>query len=86
MAALKIDPTLPKHELASQLRSAFSGIVAGNVKTFGIRQVTQHGPYLINGDADLMRTIDELLRIFVRQQRMKLGQGEKDYRPCYRIA
>jgi len=85
MAALRLDRTLPKHELASQLRSAFSGIVAGNVKAFGIREVAKHGPYKIHGDAGLMNAIDELLRSFVMEKRMKLGQGEHDYKPCYQI-
>lgn len=85
MAALKLDRRLPKHELASNLRSAFSGIVAGNVKAFGIREVAKHGPYQINGDPELMNAIDELLYIFVKQQRMKLGQGEQEYQPCYEI-
>jgi len=85
MAALNIDPSLAKHELASQLRSAFSGIVAGNVKAFGIRQVAQYGPYKIHGDAALLHAIDDLLKVFVQQQRMKLGQGEHDYKPCYQI-
>jgi len=86
MAALNLDPALPKHELASQIRSAFSGIVAGNVKTFGIREVAKHGPYTINGDPVIMEAIDELLRVFVREKRMKLGQGEGDYQPCYQLA
>lgn len=86
MSSLKLDPALPKHELASQIRAAFSGIVAGNVKAFGIREVAKHGPYQIDGDPDIMRAIDELLRIFVQEQRMKLGQGEHDYRPCYQLA
>ncbi|MFT7413698.1 MAG: putative Rossmann-fold nucleotide-binding protein [Methylophagaceae bacterium] len=85
MGALRLDLTSPKHELAAQLRSAFSGIVAGNVKSFGIRQVAKHGPYKIHGDPGLMNAIDELLRIFVKEQRMKLGQGEHDYKPCYQI-
>lgn len=85
MASLKLDPTLPKHELASQIRSAFSGIVAGNVKAFGIREVARHGPYNINGDPTIMRAIDHILRVFVREKRMKLGQGEHDYKPCYQI-
>lgn len=86
MAALRLDRDMPKHELASQLRAAFSGIVAGNVKTFGIREVAEHGPYQINGDPQLLSAIDDLLRIFVREQRMKLGQGEKEYKPCYQLA
>jgi hypothetical protein len=86
MAALKLDPALPKHLLASQLRSAFSGLVAGNVKAFGIREVARHGPYVIDGDPAIMRAIDSILRMLVREKRMKLGQGEGEYQPCYRLA
>lgn len=86
MAALKLDPALPKHELASQIRSAFSGIVAGNVKAFGIREVAKHGPYIIDGDPAIMQAIDEILDIFVHEKRMKLGQDKKAYRPCYQLA
>jgi len=86
MAALDLDPALPGHQLAAQLRAAFSGIVAGNVKAFGIRQVAEHGPYRIHGDPALLAAIDGLLRILVREKRMKLGQGEGEYRPCYRLA
>ncbi len=86
MAALKLDPALPKHELASQIRSAFSGIVAGNVKAFGIREVARQGPYIIDGDPAIMRAIDHILQVFVREERMKLGQGEHEYRPCYQLA
>jgi hypothetical protein len=86
MANLKLDPALPKHELASQIRSAFSGIVAGNVKAFGIREVAKHGPYVIDGDPAILRAIDHLLQVFVSEQRMKLGQDKKAYRPCYQLA
>jgi hypothetical protein len=85
MAALQLDPALPRHDLASQIRAAFSGIVAGNVKAFGIKEVAKHGPYAITGDPAIMEAIDELLRVFVREKRMKLGQGEKEYQPCYRL-
>jgi hypothetical protein len=85
MASLRLDPSLAKHELARQLRAAFSGIVAGNVKSFGIRAVEKFGPYQIHGEPKLMAAIDDLLRVFIKQQRMKLGQGELDYKPCYQI-
>jgi hypothetical protein len=32
-----------------------------------------------------MQAIDELLKIFVKEQRMKLGQNESEYQPCYEI-
>lgn len=86
MAALKLDPSLPKHELASQLRSAFSGIVAGNVKAFGIREVAKHGPYIIDGAPKIMQAIDHILHTFVEEKRMKLGQDKHAYRPCYKVA
>jgi len=85
MASLRLDRTLPKHELASQLRAAFSGIVAGNVKSFGIREVAKHGPYKIHGDSGIMNAVDDLLRVFVKEHRMKLGQAEQAYQPCYEI-
>ncbi len=85
MAALKLDRAVPAFELAANLRSAFSGIVAGNVKAFGIEQINIHGPYQLNGDASLMRAMDDLLHSFVRQRRMKLGEGAEEYRPCYTL-
>ncbi len=72
-----------KAELAANLRRAFSGIVAGNVKMETIRNVVKHGPFEINGDPDLMALLDKLLNEFVKQQRMKLP-GSK-YVPCYKI-
>jgi predicted Rossmann-fold nucleotide-binding protein len=85
MAALRLDPTLPRHLLASELRRAFSGLVAGNVKTFGIEQVRLYGPYQLRGDRALLTSIDRLLEVMVRDRRMKLGEAAGDYQPCYEI-
>lgn len=41
--------------LAANLRQAFSGIVAGNVKAEGIREIERRGPFTIHGDAVLMK-------------------------------
>lgn len=71
--------------LAANLRQAFSGIVAGNVKAEGIREIERRGPFTIHGDPVLMKKLDKLLRDFVEQHRMKLPGGS-DYEPCYRIA
>ena len=84
MAALQLRTGIPGHQLASALRCAFSGLVAGNVKTFGIEQVRAHGPYILSGDKKLLSSMDRLLRVLVKGQRMKLGEGERDYQPCYR--
>ncbi len=69
--------------LAANLRRIFSGIVAGNVKSNGIKEIRQHGPYKIKGDEKIMTLMDELLASFVKQQRMKLP-GSK-YTPCYQV-
>jgi hypothetical protein len=68
--------------LAANLRRAFSGIVAGNVKETGIRAIEERGPFELHGDKEIMRLMDELLSAFVAQKRMKIA-GE--YRPCYRL-
>lgn len=72
-----------KAELAANLRKAFSGIVAGNVKMETIRSVKKHGPFEIKGDPTLMAMMDTLLNAFVKQQRMKLPGSA--YVPCYKI-
>ncbi|ACA87726.1 nucleotide 5'-monophosphate nucleosidase PpnN [Shewanella woodyi] len=72
-----------KAELAANLRRAFSGIVAGNVKMETIKSVMKNGPFQIKGDPTLMALMDKLLKAFVKQQRMKLP-GSK-YVPCYKI-
>jgi predicted Rossmann-fold nucleotide-binding protein len=82
MASLNLRRDAPAHELAADLRRAFSGIVAGNVKESGLKLIDQHGPFELHGDPELTKPLDELLASFVRQRRMKLS-GE--YRPCYRI-
>ncbi|MDH1263015.1 nucleotide 5'-monophosphate nucleosidase PpnN [Pseudomonas sp. GD03944] len=84
MANLNLTRNQPVHELAANLRRAFSGIVAGNVKDKGIRLIEQHGPYEITGDPDIMQQLDQLLQSFVEQHRMKLP-GNTPYVPCYRL-
>ena len=82
MASLKLSKSMPDHELAANLRRAFSGIVAGNVKEDGVMAVKQHGPFKINGDADIMQALDNLLIKMAEQGRMKING---DYAPCYNI-
>jgi hypothetical protein len=82
MAALDLHHGRKAHELAADLRRAFSGIVAGNVKEEGMRRIEERGPFEIHGDPDMMQALDALLRAFVVQRRMKIA-GE--YRPCYRV-
>jgi pyrimidine/purine-5'-nucleotide nucleosidase len=83
MAGLKLQRDQPKHLLAADLRRAFSGIVAGNVKEEGLRAIAAHGPFEIDGDREIMRALDNMLASFVSQGRMKLP-GSK-YVPCYRV-
>jgi predicted Rossmann-fold nucleotide-binding protein len=83
MANVNISYGLPTAELAANLRRAFSGIVAGNVKSGGIKAIREFGPFEISGDKKIMALMDKLLASFVKQQRMKLP-GSK-YIPCYKV-
>jgi hypothetical protein len=83
MRRLNLHKEQPPHLLASNLRRAFSGIVAGNVKEVGIRAIEEHGVFEISGDARIMEPLDSLLAAFVEQKRMKLPTTS--YNPCYRL-
>jgi predicted Rossmann-fold nucleotide-binding protein len=83
MAKLNLHLDQSPEQLAANLRRAFSGIVAGNVKDEGIQEIRRHGPFELSGDSALMKLIDELLKAFVKQQRMKLPGTV--YEPCYKI-
>lgn len=83
MANLNLHLNQDKANLAAQLRCAFSGIVAGNIKADCMQQIAKKGPFNIHGDAELMQRLDELLNAFVAQGRMKLPG--KQYTPCYQV-
>jgi hypothetical protein len=83
MAATEISYDLDTASLAANLRRVFSGIVAGNVKSQGIKEIRKNGPFRVVGDSKIMALMDDLLTSFVEQQRMKLP-GSK-YVPCYRV-
>ena len=83
MATLNLQRDRSPHELAADMRRAFSGIVSGNVKEEGMAEIERHGPYEIHGDPEFMRALDILLQSFIAQRRMKLPGRE--YVPCYRI-
>ena len=82
MAALNLHKDQPVHQLASELRRAFSGIVAGNVKQDGIERVQKYGRFKLHGDKEIIEALDGLLRQFVEQKRMKISG---DYTPCYEL-
>ncbi|MBT8078314.1 MAG: LOG family protein [Gammaproteobacteria bacterium] len=84
MAALDLTEDRPVHELAADLRRAFSGIVSGNVREDTMAAIDANGPFQINGSPKIMGLLDDLLGAFVDDGRMKLKQ--KSYSPCYRIA
>jgi hypothetical protein len=83
MANLSLHKNQKVHLLAANLRRVFSGIVAGNVKEEGLREIEAHGNYKISGDIEIMEPVDNLLKAFVEQKRMKLPGTE--YVPCYEI-
>jgi predicted Rossmann-fold nucleotide-binding protein len=73
----------PVHVLAANLRRAFSGVVAGNVKEDGIRAIEKYGHFELHGETEIMGPMDALLASFVAQSRMKLAG--KAYTPCYKV-
>ncbi|MDQ9171587.1 nucleotide 5'-monophosphate nucleosidase PpnN [Oxalobacteraceae bacterium R-40] len=83
MRNLSLHKNQERHELAANLRRAFSGVVAGNVKEQGVRAIEKYGHFEIHGDKAIMDPMDALLASFVEQHRMKLP-GKK-YVPCYKI-
>ncbi len=83
MRNLALSKDQENHHLAANLRRAFSGVVAGNVKEDGIRAIEEHGLFELRGDKEIMEPMDALLAEFVKQHRMKLP-GTK-YVPCYKI-
>ena len=65
------------------MRRAFSGIVAGNVKAFGIEQVSIYGSYRLYGDKLIVSEMGKLLSRFVQQARMKIKAD--DFNPCWEL-
>jgi pyrimidine/purine-5'-nucleotide nucleosidase len=84
MAALKLHRQQPTNDLVAELRRAFSGIVAGNVKDSGVRAVAEKGCYQLNGDPELVASLSTLLGDFVASGRMKLDASS--YQPCFELA
>ena len=84
MRALELHRDQPAHSLAFNLRRAFSGIVAGNVREAGIERVEKHGPFELRGDEKIISELGTLLQDFVTERRMRLSEPSA-YVPCYRI-
>tara|TARA_R110000823_G_scaffold132777_3_gene261193 strand:+ start:25186 stop:26508 length:1323 start_codon:yes stop_codon:yes gene_type:complete len=84
MQALSLYREQPLHILIAELRRAFSGITAGNVKDFGVRAVLEHGPFQLRGDPDIIGQLGALLQKLVSQGRMRLDT--RDYVPCFELA
>lgn len=83
MAQLDLSRNQSTSDLIFNLRRAFSGIVAGNIKEYGIAQIEAKGPFKLHGDPTLMAELDNLLRAFIAQGRMRLPG--KNYTPCYEV-
>ena len=54
MRSLNLRKHQPKHLLAANLRRAFSGVVAGNVKVDGVQAIEKFGRFEIHGDPAIM--------------------------------
>lgn len=83
MASLNLSKNQEPYLLAANLRRAFSGIVTGNVKEYGIKQVQEKGPFKLHGDKDIIDYMGKLMTDFINQGRILLSQ--KDYVPCYQF-
>jgi hypothetical protein len=83
MAGLDLNREQAVAQLAVNLRRAFSGIVAGNVKEPAMKLIRAQGPFRLQGEPEILRAMDGLLRSFVTEGRMKLGG--KPYNPCYEL-
>jgi predicted Rossmann-fold nucleotide-binding protein len=83
MRSLVLKADQPVHVLAANLRRLFSGIVAGNVKEYGIRAIERFGPFEVHGDRAIVGALDKLLASFVAEHRMQITSGQ--YHPCYRL-
>jgi hypothetical protein len=84
MAALDLRSGQSAVDLAINLRRAFSGIVAGNVREAGVKLVAENGPFEIRGEPAIAGALDRLLRGFVAERRMKLSDP-LGYKPCFRV-
>lgn len=84
MSQLDLSEDRPKHLLAADLRRAFSGIVAGNIKEETVAEIEENGPFSLTGSPTVVKRLDKLLDAFVKQNRMAIV-GET-YQPCYLFA
>ncbi|WP_386696593.1 nucleotide 5'-monophosphate nucleosidase PpnN [Lonepinella sp. MS14436] len=84
MANLNLHLNQSAVNLVANLRRAFSGIVAGNIKADTQDKIASLGKFKLNGNQQLMSNIDQLLQDFIVQNRMKLPTGDA-YEPCYEI-
>ncbi len=84
VAGLRLSRAMPPHQLACDLRRAFSAIVTGNVKDRGIRMIRERGPFVLHGDRAIIDALAKMLGEFIAQGRMKLPGAQ--YEPCFRLA
>ncbi len=81
-ACMRVEASDQPHEFAAALRRFFSSVVWGNVKPEGLRAIETHGPFKVEGDPAILKQVDDLIRAFIDQRRMRLVG---DYTPVYRI-
>jgi len=65
MRSLELYQDMESYKLAANLRRAFSGIVAGNVKSEGIHLIEEHGLFEIHGEEHITNAMDKLLSAFI---------------------
>ena len=81
--ALEVRRSDEPYLFAASLRRFFSSVVWGNVKPEGIAAVEKEGPLPVSGDRAVLEAVDDLVRAFVAEGRMRLVGS---YVPVYRIS
>lgn len=82
-AGLEVRQSADIPAFAATLRRFFSCVVWGNVKPDGVAAVEKFGPFPVTGDVEVLNAVDELVKAFGHQGRMRLVG---DYIPVYRLA
>lgn len=79
--ALQLHHHQPISQLAAELRKLCKAIVHGSVTAQGMEQIHEQGKYKIHGDPQILEELDDLLKVFIAQKRMRAD----NYEPCYEL-
>src|SRR5258705_441083 len=72
MRALRLSRDQPVHDRAANLRRAFSGIVAVNIKGHGVNTVAGNGPFETSSEPSIIASLPRMPPAFLAPRRRKL--------------